>query len=331
MTARRWIDFNGALLLGGLALLACQRGEPKPAPAGVAASATAVEPAAKPLTIGYLDSPLLSALYLAETRPGWRAADQLVRFGTSADLGYALIAGKVDAAFVEPAKALLIKDIREFKQVDVVGKVTYPYGGILVVRKGLGLKVQDLPGHTVAISSGECRLYHTLKKDLAWLHVDAEKIKFVQIPFPEMLPAVEAGVVDAAITKASYGLTARKLGHTVPYVQYDIVSAGDSCCPVATLETEFLLLSRAAVRTDTERLARLLLEAQQEKDGDLRAATHAKLRIPLELLETAPAAKFAYADDVLLKLFLKADEEEKAEAAEKAARSGKRARPGKKS
>ena len=105
------------------------------------------------------------------------------------------------------------------------------------------------------------------------------------------------------------------------------ITSGD----LGSRRTEFLLLSRAAVRTDTERLARLLLEAQQEKDGDLRAATHAKLRIPLELLETAPAAKFAYADDVLLKLFLKADEEEKAEAAEKAARSGKRARPGKKS
>jgi ABC-type nitrate/sulfonate/bicarbonate transport system substrate-binding protein len=329
MTTRRWIEIGGAALLAGtLALAACRRGEPAAATASAASPAPAALPATRPFTIGHLSSPLLSALYLAEQRPGWREADRLVRFETSADLGYALIAGKVDAAFVEPAKALLIKDIREFKQIDVVGKVTYPYGGILVVRKGLGLKVQDLPGHTVAISADECRLFHTLKKDLAWLKVDTKKIKFVQVPFPEMLPAVEAGVVDAAITKASYGLTARKLGHTVPYVQYDIVSAGDSCCPVATLETEFLLLSRSAARADVERLAHLLLEAQLEKDADLRAATHAKLGIPLELLETAPAARFAYADNVLLKLFLKADEEERAEAAERAEKAAKKAGKG---
>jgi ABC-type nitrate/sulfonate/bicarbonate transport system substrate-binding protein len=264
--------------------------------------------------VGYLNSPLLSALYLAEGRPGWRATDELVRFETSADLGYALIAGKVDAAFVEPAKALLIKDIREFRQIDVLGKVTYPYGGILVVRRGLGLKLQDLPGHTVAISTPECRLYHTLRKDLARGHVDLARIRFEPIPFDEMLPALEAGVVDAAITRSSYGLVARELGHDVPYVQFDLV-AGDACCLAPVAETEFLLLARTAARADAQRLAGLLLEAQKEGDADLRAAAHARTGLPLELLETYPAAKFAYADNLLLKLFLKAEEDERAEQA----------------
>ena len=266
--------------------------------------------------IGYLNSPLLSAVYLAEKRPGFRTTDELVRFESSADLGYALIAGKVDAGFVEPAKALLIKDIREFKQIDVIGKVTYPYGGILIVRKGLDLKLQDLPGHKVAISSDDCKLYHTLKKDLAWSHVDVKQIQFEPIPFAEMLPAVEAGVVDAAITKASYGIVARKLGHTIPYVQYDI-TAGDSCCPAAVAETEFVLLSRTGARADTERLANLILEAQKESDATLRTATTEKMGVPLDLLEAYPAAKFAYADNVLLKLFLKVADEEKMEQAGK--------------
>lgn len=306
MKARRWTRIGAAaLLVAALPLTACRRSEHAAAGATPAAQA-------RPFTIGYLNSPLLSALYLAERRPGWLRGDRLVRFETSADLGYALIAGKVDAAFVEPAKALLIKDIREFEQIDVLGKVTYPYGGILVVRKGLKLRLQDLPGHTVAISTPECRLYHTLRKDLAQGHVDAARIRFEPIPFDEMLPALEAGVVDAAITRSSYSLAARKLGHDIPYIQFDLV-AGDACCLAAVAETELLLLSRTAARADAERLAGLLLDAQKEGDAELRAAAHGQTGLPLDLLETYPAAKFAYADNLLLKLFLKAEEDEKAE------------------
>lgn len=302
------VKIGGAALLAGAAVLAlagCRREAPEARPAAAPA-------AAHRFTIGYLNSPLLSALYLAQRRPGWRATDDLVRFETSADLGYALFAGKIDAAFVEPAKALLIKDIREFEQIDVLGKVTYPYGGILVVRKGLKLRLQDLPGHTVAISTPECRLYHTLRKDLAQGHVDAARIRFEPIPFDEMLPALEAGVVDAAITRSSYSLAARKLGHDIPYIQFDLV-AGDACCLAAVAETELLLLSRTAARADAERLAGLLLDAQKEGDAELRGAAHAQTGLPLDLLETYPAAKFAYADNLLLKLFLKAEEDEKAE------------------
>lgn len=315
MTTNGGVKLGGAALLAGalatLALAGCRRSEP----AAGSTPPTAAAPAAHRFTIGYLDSPLLSALYLAQHRPGWQPTDDLVRFETSADLGYALIAGKLDAAFVEPAKALLIRDIRELQHIDVVGKVTYPYGGILVVRKGLKLRLQDLPGHTVAISTPECRLYHTLRKDLAQGHVDAARIRFEPIPFDEMLPALEAGVVDAAITRSSYSLAARKLGHDIPYIQFDLV-AGDACCLAAVAETEFLLLSRTAARADAQRLASLLLDAQKEGDAELRAAAHAQTGLPLALLETYPAARFAYADNVLLKLFLKAEEDEKAERAE---------------
>jgi ABC-type nitrate/sulfonate/bicarbonate transport system substrate-binding protein len=262
--------------------------------------------------IGYTGSPLLAALYLAEKRPAWRGTDELVRFETSADVGYALIAGKVDAGFVEPAKALLIRDIREFRDIDVIGKVTYPYGGILVVRKGLHLRVQDLPGHTVAISEPGCKLYHALKKDLAWLKVDEARIRFEQLPFDAMLPALEAGQLDAAMTKASYSVLARKLGHDIPYVQLDI-AAGDACCPAVVAQTEFLLLARRPARADARRLGQLLLEAQKEGDAALRAATQEQTAIPLAVLEASPSAVYSFADRLLLELFLKVEADEGAE------------------
>ena len=260
--------------------------------------------------IGYTGSPLLSALYLAEKSPKWKSNYKLVRFNSSADLGYALISGKLDSGFIEPSKALLIKGIREFKNIEVKGKVTYTYGALLIVKKGLNLGVRDLEGHTVAISETRCKLYHSLKKDLESLNVNVKKIKFVVIPFDAMIPAIEAGKVDAAITKSSYGIFAQKLGLSVPYVQWD-VTAGDACCPAVTAKTDYLLISSKKSEKETEALSELLLETQKESDADLRRVTAEKTGIGLKILESLPIASYSLADQALLKLFIDVDENEK--------------------
>lgn len=260
-------------------------------------------------TIGYTGSPLLSPLYLAEKSTRWKKTDKLIRFDSSADLGYALISGKLDAGFIEPSKALLIKNIREFKNIDVVGKVTYTYGAVLLVRKGLNLKVQELEGHTIAISETTCKLYHAFKRDLEILGVNVHKIKFVVIPFDAMIPAIEAGKVDGAITKSSYGIFAQKLGLTLPYVQWD-VTAGDACCPAVVAKTEFLLISSKKAIKKTRALSDLLLSIQKESDANLRKVTAQKTGIPLRILESLPIAQYSLADKALLKLFISVEEDE---------------------
>ncbi len=238
--------------------------------------------------IGVSGSPLLSPLYYAKTRKDWDGKFNLVSFDSSSDIGYALVSGKLQAAFMDPSRALLVKKFPGSRQIDVVGKITYPYGAALVVRKGLQLKIQDLPGHTVAASSESCKLYHAFKKDLAWLDVDQSKITFVFIPFDAMIPALESGKIDAVFTKSSYALIAQKLGHSIPYIQWDI-AAGDECCPAVIVQTEYLLLIRKDAGKDAERLVTLLLETQNVNQKDLIAATASATGIPVNVLESLPA------------------------------------------
>jgi ABC-type nitrate/sulfonate/bicarbonate transport system substrate-binding protein len=252
--------------------------------------------------IGHTGSPLLSALYAAGKQSGWNENFLSVKFGTSADVGYALISGEIDAGFVEPSKALIIKKLPEFKNIEVIGKITYPYGAILVVRRGLYLRMQDLEGHTIAASEPSCNLVHAFRKDLQWLKVDPAKIKFEYMPFEVMIPALEAGKIDAAVIKGSYAVLAEKLGYTIPYLQWE-VTAGDKCCPAILAQTEFLLLAKREKKTIAEGLARKLLEAEKLPEAQIKTATAEATGIPINILNALPPGSFSFADAALLKLF----------------------------
>ena len=262
--------------------------------------------------IGVTSSPHLASLFLAEKSGKWDKNSHLVNFPTSADVGYALISGKIDAGFMEPNKALLIKEIRELKDIKVIGKITYKYGGGLIVRKGLDLDLHHLNGHTIGISEPECKLYHALLKDIEYAHDSTAGIRFQTIPFADMIPAIEAGRIDAAITKSSYGAYAKKLGMTIPYSQWNI-TAGDACCPAVTAQCEFLLLGRKEKANETDQLSRLLLETTKESDAVLRQAAAEKTGISGDILESLPVAAYDVADNKLLQLFITVDEKEKKE------------------
>jgi ABC-type nitrate/sulfonate/bicarbonate transport system substrate-binding protein len=261
----------------------------------------------KPLIkIGYTASPLLSSLYIAEKNKDWDKNFQLVRFSTSSDLGYALISGKIAAGFMEPGKAMILNKNKGFRRLKVIGKITYPYGGILVIKKGLHLKTTELEGHTIAASEPECSLFLAFKKDLEWLNVNPKKIKFEFMPFDSMIPAIEAGLVDGAIMKSSYGIVAQKLGHSIPYIQWD-VAVGDQCCPAIVAQTDFLFLAQKNETKISAILSPLLIAAVKEKDVDVRLATSEKTGIPLNIINSLPMASYSAADDQLLKIFQQHD------------------------
>ena len=195
----------------------------------------------------------------------------------------------------------------------MIGKVTYPYGAVLAVKKGLNLQMKDLEGHTIAASEPTCNLLHAFRKDLKWLNVDPEKIAFVYMPFETMLPALEAGKIDAAVIKGSYAVLAEKLGHTIPYLQWD-VAAGDECCPAIVAQTEFLLLSKKEKKALTIDLANKLVEAEKTPESEIKAVTAEETGIPAGILDAFPPGEFSFADAALLKLF---EDQASQEAAEK--------------
>lgn len=261
------------------ALLSCQR----PAPAAPA-----------PLRVGHAPSPLLAPLYAAGAGAGagdgaapWR----LVPFQGASDVGYALLAGDVDAGLVETSRALHLLGAKGGEGLLVAGAVSFPYGATLVVRGDLRLRLADLAGRTVGASEAGCKLLHQLEVDARRLGVDFDRVKVTYLPFADMVPALEAKAIDAAVVKPAQALLAELAGHKVLYQSWE-VKAGDDCCPELLAQVEQLLLVRAPAAGAARPLVAGLAAAADLPPASLRAAAAGALDLAAAALAAFPAPGF---------------------------------------
>lgn len=252
--------------------------------------------------IGYINSPLLSTMYYSKNKMERNYKIIFEKFSSSADVCYALLSGKVDAGFVEPSKAIVAKRFPEFINLEVVGKITYPYGGILLTKKGFDLKMQNIEGPLIAVSDENCRIFQAFKKDLQMIGKDITKINIQFMPYENMIPALESGIIDAALTKTSYGLLSEKIGLTIPYIQWDI-AAGDKCCPAFIAQTEFLLIVNKKFRRNSAVLMNEMMANEKVPPESLAVATSFETGISSRQLLSLPQASFSPADLQLLELF----------------------------
>ncbi len=247
-----------------------------------------------PLRLGYAGGPHAAAVYAAEEQAsrGDRApAFTGVPFNTSGDIGYALIAGEIDAGFIETAKASAL--LRSVNGLRAIGAVTFPYGATLVLRKDLDLRLDGLAGRTVAVAGRRCRLLHQFTADAARLDVNIESITFVPLTFDQMVPALEAGKVDAILTRGGHALLAVAQDHKILYQNWDVIG-DDECCPKTLAQVELVLVTRAeGVGARRVRAMVAALEAGSAASADiLRATVSVRTRIPLSVLEPFPVASF---------------------------------------
>ena len=103
------------------------------------------------LRVGHGGGYLSAALYVAAEGLGDRVDVQ--SFHSMSDAAYSLLSGKIDVGFVEAEKLAALSELEGFDKLTVAGKVTYPYGATLVLRKGLDARLQELGGLTVAAST----------------------------------------------------------------------------------------------------------------------------------------------------------------------------------
>ncbi len=249
--------------------------------------------------IGYGDSPLLGPLYAAyerQTPPAW----QEIRIGSGGDIGYSLISGKIDAGFVETNKAVKLLKAPGGEGLKVAGAVQFPYGATLVVRKDLSIRLGDLAGRTIAAQEPDCKLLHQFRKDAKRLGVKVERIHVVYMSFDEMVPALEAGKVDAVLVKGSYAVLAEHLGHKVLYQNWDI-KAGDECCPAALAQSDYFLVVREQAVATVKPVVAALLASGALPPAELRQAVAKRLGYAPEALERLPTANFVAVSDELRK------------------------------
>ena len=228
----------------------------------------------------------------------------LYKFKTSADIVYALIASMLDVGFVEAEKLAALAELDGFEQLTVIGKVTYPYGATLVLRKGLtNVRLQELGKLTIAVSEPGCTLLEAFIEDATRWGADISGLTFAYMPFDAMLPALAAEVVDAAITRGSYALIALQEGHNILYQNWE-VEPGDECCPAIIDQAMLVLLARRDKLSVTKPFIDALISAQALPSDQLRQAVAKHTVISFDLLQGHPVPEFSPADDELVKIFV---------------------------
>jgi len=239
--------------------------------------------------VGYVDDPLLAPLFVAQAGS---ASWEPVRARSSADVGYALLAGEVDAGFVELSRARQLLDGPGGGKLLVAGSIEFPYGATLVVRDGLDIRLTDLESRRIAVQA-QCGLLRQFEADAARSGVATESLTYENIPFSDMLPALEAGLVDAILVKSAHAALAQRHGHDILYQNWEVAEGQDVCCPPSVAQTEYLLLVDSGNPSAAIALAEELLAANDAPASELRAAVASATGTPREVLESHPIATFA--------------------------------------
>ena len=260
--------------------------------------------AAQKVLIGHSGGVMLGSVYAAAQDEDWNKSFDLVRLKSAADVGYALLSGDIAAGFLEISKIPALEKLAGFEGLTAVGEVSFPYGATVILRKGLDLRLSELGGRRIAVSSESCVLLEALAADAERLVIDFSSFQLVVVPFEDMLPALEAGAVDAAVTRSAHSALAQHLGHTVLYQNWEVV-AGDECCPPIIDQVQQVLL----VRKDSPQAALLLpqrlLEIQEQKRAEqVREIIAGSTNISITVLSKLPVARFSLADQSLVELLL---------------------------
>ncbi len=189
-----------------LALAACSSGAPA-APASTAGGSAAAAPAGelKKVTVGALPIAPTAVIHLGMEKGIFADNGLEIQLETGqggAALLPAVVAGTMQFGTGNPPSLLQARD--KGLDVQVVASYTYdPAVGshaILVKEDGPIASPKDLAGKTVAIntlrSMGDLLTMEAVEKDGG----DPSAVKFVELPFPNMQAALEAGQVDAVWT-----------------------------------------------------------------------------------------------------------------------------------
>jgi ABC-type nitrate/sulfonate/bicarbonate transport system substrate-binding protein len=255
------------------------------------------------LKIGHGGGYLSAALYAAQKELGSQV--DIRQFNSLSDVAYSLLLGALDAGFVGVDKLAAFSELDGFEQLTVVGKITYPYGATLVLRKGLNLRLQELNGLTVAASSPHCVLLKEFTEDAKRLKANISDIKYEYMAFDAMIPALEAKAVDAAILRGTYSVIALQDGHSILYQNWE-VKPGDECCPAIVDQAALVLLARRDKLNEIKPLLDALLLAQKLSPDQLRRAVADNTVIPFNILQGQPVPEFSLASDELVEIFVKA-------------------------
>ena len=258
------------------------------------------------LKVGHSGGNLPAALYAAQGSEGFDKKYAVERLQSISTVAYALLSGHLDIGFVDAEKIHYLAQLEGFENLRAVGKVTYPYGATLVLRKGINKRLTELGGLHIAVSSPNCKLLHAFETDAARLNADISGVNYTTLAFDAMLPALEAGAVDGVIIKGFYSVVALNEGHTVLYQNWD-VELGDECCPAILDQAALILLAHESKMEAAKEFAALLQASQNIGQDALRRVIAENTTIPYDILIGQPVPEFSLAGSYIITVFVEAD------------------------
>ncbi|MGW3614699.1 ABC transporter substrate-binding protein [Micromonospora sp. NPDC005163] len=167
-----------------------------------------------------------------------------------------------------------------------------------VVSKGGGPIRQpaDLAGKTIAVNTLNNVGDITIKAALEKSGVDISGLKFVELPFPDMLPALEAGRVDAVWLVTPFTQTAKDAGHQ------EVLRPFFDTQPGLNIATYFTSQRYAKEHPDVVagfvRAMNKSLTYTNDHPDELRAAVKTYAKIPDDVLGKMPLPEFPAEIDV---------------------------------
>ncbi len=154
----------------------------------------------------------------------------------------------------------------------------------IVVPKGSDIKTaKDLEGKTVAVNTlnniGPVTINNVMEKNGA----DYKKIKYVEVPFPDMGPALEAGRVDAAFTVEPAYSGAVAAGGTPIFSSY--VETEPNLTVATYFASKQYIAENGEVVQRFKRAMEKSLEYAATNEAEVRAVVGEYTQIPPEVIE----------------------------------------------
>jgi NitT/TauT family transport system substrate-binding protein len=155
----------------------------------------------------------------------------------------------------------------------------------VIVKKGSDIKTpKDLEGKTIAVNTlqnvGPLTINNVLEKQ----GVDFNKVKYVEVPFPDMNAAIEAGRVDAAFVVEPFVSQGRAAGST------EILNSYEETAPNYTVATYFASKQYIAENRDVvDRFKRAMdksLEYAEQNEAEVREIVGEYTKIPAKARES---------------------------------------------
>jgi NitT/TauT family transport system substrate-binding protein len=243
------------------------------------------------LSVGVSPTTAAIAVYLAQHDKSFAAAGLQVDLSTiqsGADAVPRLLNGSLDIAFGDAVGT--VQSAGNGVPLRVVGVATIApsqsakgYSSIIATSSSHITRAGDLTGRTVAVNQLNGGAELTVKASVDDQGGDSSKVKFVELPFPEMPAAVKAGRVDAALEVEPFLTESR--GPTVTSVYAPQTAA------LAGLPTTFLIASASYAAQNSAAITKFLtvMSAAGKQANDNPATGRAVAgftKVPAAILNT---------------------------------------------